>query len=91
MIEGLPFTPEGYNRAKYILEERYGKNSEVIKAYVKLIMNLPAINEINLAKIHKFNDQLMHAVQALQTLKRLETVNGYVSMTLDNSKRSGGT
>ena len=83
VIEGLPFTPEGYNRAKSILEERYGKNFEVIKAYVKLIMNLPAINEINLEKIHKFNDQLMHAVQALQTLKKLETVNGYVSMTLD--------
>ena len=46
-------------------------------------MNLPAINEINLEKIHKLNDQLMHAVQALQTLKKLETVNGYVSMTLD--------
>ena len=83
VIEGLPFTPEGYNRAKSILEERYGKNSEVIKAYVKLIMNLPAINEINVEKIHKFNDQLTHAVQALQTLKKLETVNGYVSMTLD--------
>ena len=25
----------------------------------------------------------MHAVQALETLKRLETVNGYVPMTLD--------
>lgn len=50
---------------------------------VKLITNLPAINEINLEKIHKFNDQLMHAVQALQTLKKLETLNGYVSMTLD--------
>ena len=92
VIEGLTFTPEGYNRAKSILEERYGKNSEVIKAYVKLIMNLPAINEINLEKIHKFNDQLIHAVQALQTLKKLETVNGYVSMTLDKLQalRGGG-
>ena len=83
VIEGLPFTPEGYNRATSILEERYGKNSEVIKAYVKLIMNLPAINEINIEKIHKFNNQLTHAVQALQMLKKLEMVNGYVSMTLD--------
>ena len=83
MIEGLPFTPEGNNRAKSILDDRYGKNSEVIKAYVKLIMNLPVINYIDLERIHKFNDQLTHAVQALQTLKKLETVNGYVSMTLD--------
>ena len=80
VIEGLPFTPEGYNRAKSLLEDWYGKNSE---AYVKLIMNLPTISEINLQKIHKFNDQLTHAVQALQTLKKLETVNGYVPMTLD--------
>ena len=83
VIEGLPFTPEGYNRAKSILEERYGKNSEIIKAYVKLIMELPVINHVNLKKIHQFNDQLTHAVQALQTLKKLETVNGYVPMTLD--------
>ena len=46
-------------------------------------MNLPTISEISLQKIHKFNDQLTHAVQALQTLKKLETVNGYVPMTLD--------
>ena len=55
-------------------------------------LDLPAINEINLEKIHKFNDQLMHAVQALQTLKKLETVNGYVSMTLDKTPSDqGGT
>ncbi len=83
VIEGLPFTPEGYNHAKSILEDKYGKNSEMIKAYLKLIMNLPVINEIDLARIYKFNDQLTHTVQALQTLKKLETVNGYVSMTLD--------
>jgi hypothetical protein len=85
IIEGLPFDPEGYNRAKAILQDRYGKNSEVIKAYVyvKLIMDLPTINQVNLKKIHQFNDQLMHAVQALHTLKKLETVNGYVPMTLD--------
>ncbi|CAB4035486.1 Hypothetical predicted protein, partial [Paramuricea clavata] len=82
-IEGLPFDPEGYNRAKAILQNRYGKNSEVIKAYVQLIMDLPTINQVYLKKIHQFNDQLMHAVQALQTLKKLETVNGYVPMTLD--------
>ncbi|CAB4040729.1 Hypothetical predicted protein, partial [Paramuricea clavata] len=83
IIEGLPFDPEGYNRAKAILQDRYGKNSEVIKAYVKLIMDLPTINQVNLKKIHQFNDQLMHAVQALQTIKKIETVNGYVPMTLD--------
>ena len=44
-IEGLPFSSEGYNRAKAILEERYGKNADVIKAYVKIIMDLPTIGQ----------------------------------------------
>ncbi|CAB4007131.1 Hypothetical predicted protein, partial [Paramuricea clavata] len=78
IIEGLPFDPEGYSRAKAILQDRYGKNSEVIKAYIKIIFDLPTINQVNLKKIHQFNDQLMHAVQALQTLKKLETVNDSV-------------
>ncbi len=81
---------EGYNHAKSTLEDRYGKNSKVIKAYVKLIMNLPVINEIDLERIHKFNDQLTHAVQTLQMLKKFDTVNGYVSMTLDKLQAIGG-
>jgi hypothetical protein len=34
-VESLPFTSEGYNRAKAILEEKYGKESELVKSYVK--------------------------------------------------------
>ena len=33
-IEALPFTAEGYNRAKSILKSTYGKESEVIKAEI---------------------------------------------------------
>lgn len=29
-IEALPFTSEGYNRAKSILVEKYGKESEIV-------------------------------------------------------------
>ncbi len=42
-IDGLPFTAEGYNRAKGILEDRYGKESEIVKAYMKEIINLPSV------------------------------------------------
>ena len=42
-IEALPFTPEGYNRAKAILEDKYGKESEIVKCYVKEILDLPHI------------------------------------------------
>ena len=32
MIEPLPFTAEGYNRAKSMLQEKYGKDIEMVKA-----------------------------------------------------------
>ena len=37
-IEALPFTAEGYNRAKSILQEKYGKETEIVKAYCKEIL-----------------------------------------------------
>ena len=82
-IEALPFTSEGYNRAKSILQERYGKESEIIKAYTKEILELPSIPNANPRKISEFSEKLTYCVQALQTLKKLEQVNGAVSMTLD--------
>ena len=32
MVDGLPFTNEGYNCAKSILSDKYGKDPEVVKA-----------------------------------------------------------
>ena len=37
-VEALPFTAEGYNRAKSILLSNYGKESEITKAFVKEII-----------------------------------------------------
>ena len=37
-VEPLPFTAEGYNRAKSILLSNYGKESEITKAFVKEII-----------------------------------------------------
>ena len=82
-IEALPFTSEGYNRAKSILQEKYGKESEIIKAYTKEILELPLVSNANPRKISEFSEKLTYCVQALQTLKKLEQVNGVVSMTLD--------
>ena len=31
-VEALPFTSEGYNCAKNILQEKFGKESEIVKA-----------------------------------------------------------
>ena len=38
LIDSLPFTSEGYTRAKNILMIKYGKPSEVANAYVQNIM-----------------------------------------------------
>ncbi len=67
-VEALPFTVEGYNRAKSILADQYGKNSQIVKAYIKEIMNLPHISGANPKKIAEFSENL---------------VQGNVSMTLD--------
>ena len=81
--EALPFNPEGYNRAKAILQEKYGKESEIIKCYVKEILDLPNITGTNPHKVAEFHDKLSHSVQALETMKKLHEINGNVLMTLD--------
>ena len=51
IIDGLPFTSEGYNRAKSILEGKYGKPSEVANAHIQSIMNLRYIGNADPYKI----------------------------------------
>ncbi|XP_067039928.1 uncharacterized protein [Acropora muricata] len=82
-VEALPFTAEGYNRAKSILQDKFGKESEIVKAYTKEILALPSIPSASPKKIGEFSEKLTHCVQALQTMNKLEQVNGAVSMTLD--------
>ena len=82
-VEALPFTPEGYNRAKSILLDKFGKESEIAKVHMREILDLPTIQGANLRKIHEFSDKLMYSIQALETMKKLDQVNGAVSMTLD--------
>ena len=82
-LEALPFTPEGYNRAKAVLKDKYGKESEIIKCYVKEIIDLPHITSSNPRKIAEFSEKLTYCVQALETMKKLNLVNGNVSMTLE--------
>ena len=82
-IEVLPFTSEVYNRAKSILNERFRKESEIVKAYAKEILDLSLISSANPRKISEFSEKLTYCVRALQTLNKLEQVNGVVSMTLD--------
>ena len=82
-IDGLPFSSEGYERARNILKSRYGKTSEIVNAYVNGLLSLPTIRGSQPAKVHSFYEKLESNVQSLQTLGKLKDVNGYVRSTLD--------
>ncbi|XP_068738114.1 uncharacterized protein [Montipora capricornis] len=82
-IEALPFSAEGYNRAVAILKDTYGKDSEIVKAYNKEIVALPVFSGVHLKAIHQFHERLAYCVQSLQTMGKLDQVNGNVPMTLD--------
>lgn len=83
VIDGLPFTVEGYERAKNILKQKYGKTSVIVNAHVTKILFLPVIQGSNPNKIHEFYEQLLQSVQSLETLGKLREVNGYTRTTLD--------
>eukprot|EP00795_Rhopilema_esculentum_P004345 gene4345-20561_t len=82
-VEGLPFTTEGYERAKQILKSTYGKSSEIINAYVQNVTALPVIKGGNPAKIHDFYGKLVISVQALESMGNLGEINGLTRATLD--------
>ena len=81
-IDGLPFTVEGYERAKSILKSKYGKPCEIVHAYVQN-MSLPTISGNQPKKVHEFYETLVYNVQLLETLGKLRDINGYVRTTLD--------
>ena len=83
LIDGLPFTAEGYNRAKSILKARYGKPSEVANAHIESIMTLPSITSSNTRKIHDFYEKLITNINALDTMGKLKDINGNVRLILD--------
>ena len=64
-IGSIPFTVEGYNRAKSILKDRCGKALEIIKSYAKVIMNVPYIPCTTPRKIKDFSEQLNHCVTGI--------------------------
>lgn len=61
-VEALPFSSEGDNRAKSILGDKYGNESEIIKAYTQQIFDLQVISTVNTRKIHEFSEKLTYAV-----------------------------
>lgn len=57
ITNGLPFTSEGYTRAKIIFMTKYGKSNEVANAPILNRMSLPHINSVNHQKFFEKNTQ----------------------------------
>ena len=74
LIDGLPFTADGYQKAKDLLARRYGKTSEFVGTYVRNILELPTIGERDVKKIREFYEILLFNVDSLQTLKSLKNL-----------------
>ena len=82
-IEALRFSPERYNHTKSILMDKYGEESEIIKAYNREILDLPVIPGIGVKRIHEFSERLSYCMHSSETMGKLNQVNRNVSMTLD--------
>ena len=83
LIDGLPFISEGYAGAKSILTSSYGKPSEVHVAHIRCITSLPVISNCNPNRIQEFYEKLIISVQALETIKKIKYIKGYVRLTLN--------
>ena len=70
-IDGLPFTTEGYARAKNILKTNHGNTSEIVRAYITNIQELPTITGRTINMIYGFIKTLNYNVQSLETLGKL--------------------
>ena len=83
LIDGLPFTEEGYDKAKDLLVTRFGNTAEVVGSYVRNILELPIVKERDVKRIHEFYERLQFNVESLQTLKSLSKLDAAVRFTLD--------
>ena len=83
LVDGLPFTEDGYHKAKALLEKRYGQTSEVVHAYIRNILEFPTIRERDVTKIHDFYEKLLFNVESLQTLKKLNEIDAAARFTFD--------
>ena len=79
LVNSLPFTSEGYSRAK----AKFDKPTVVANTHINCIISLPVIFGSHPSKVHDFYEKLMSSVQALETMKKLNEAKGYVRNTLD--------
>ena len=70
-------------RAKVVLLANFAKPTVVANAHVKCITSLVVASGAHPYCIHHFLKKLYVSVQALDTIKKLKEINGYVKIALD--------
>ena len=83
LVNSLPFTSEGYSRAKAVLQAKFGKPTVVVNAHIKCIISLPIVYGSYPNKPHDFYEILMSSVQALEAMRKRNEIKGYVRNTSD--------
>lgn len=82
LIDGLPFMLKGYARAKWIVLGKFGKPVIVENAHIRCTTSSLVIKgSIPILYIIS-KKKLSLIVQALDTMKKVGEINGYVRMTL---------
>ena len=83
-ILGLPHTRDGYEEAKRILEQTYGRYIKIHKTLIKELETLPTITSVHkLTETHSFYNKLSRIIRTLVTMKKLETAQSFVYSLMD--------
>ena len=84
-ITGLPHTAEGYEAAKGILTDTYGKSHRVKRTFIQDLEELPTIpfSSNRIERAHSFYKALSKAVRTLHTMGALSEVEGLTYTLLD--------
>ena len=53
------------------------------KAHIETVISLPVMNNSNPVRIHSFYEKLVTSVQFLESMGKLQNINGFVRHTLD--------
>ncbi|XP_065654578.1 uncharacterized protein LOC136081209 [Hydra vulgaris] len=80
----LPHSLDGYNEAKRILQDTYGKDIWVHKALIKDLEGITAIhNTYKIKDVHDFYNKLARTVRTLKTMNKLQTGQSFVYSLMD--------
>ncbi|XP_065652843.1 uncharacterized protein LOC136080158 [Hydra vulgaris] len=83
-ILSLPHSLDGYNEAKRILQDTYGKDIWVNKALIKDLEGITAIhNTYKIKDVHDFCNKLARTVRKLKTMNKLQTAQSFVYSLMD--------